>query len=170
MYRPKHFERLLFETHSLSQCSPFVPVWSSRTKTRHRQKPPCDMAGASLNLVHPLIDSNDISWLGGIHSVLCALSQAWPITVSFPHEVFEHFSWCFMSSVGFDFRHYFFMPIFWLSITGIGQKIHKGWHHKLICQWLYFQLTLNGIARHSVCPLVSSLCSHSQIMKTSLFT
>lgn len=63
---------MLFELCSLSQCSVFVPVWNSTIKTTHRQKLPYDLAGASLNLVHPLIDSDDISWLGGIlFSVLC---------------------------------------------------------------------------------------------------
>lgn len=45
------------------------------------QKPPCAMADASLNPICSQIDSNDILWSGGY--ILSALSQAWPITVSF---------------------------------------------------------------------------------------
>lgn len=88
-FRGDQFVWLLFEPYSLSEWFLFVPVWSSMMKAPHIREPPCDMADASSNLVHPLIDRNDISWLGGIHSVF---SQAWPITMSFPHKVLEHLS------------------------------------------------------------------------------
>lgn len=65
------FERLLFEPYSLSHCSLFVPISSGMMKAPQTQEPPCDTADASLHHAHPLIDTNDISWLGG-----SALSQA----------------------------------------------------------------------------------------------
>lgn len=48
--------------------SSFFSARICRMKDPHRQKPPCAMAAAIFNPICLLIDSNDISWLEGIHS------------------------------------------------------------------------------------------------------
>lgn len=66
--------------------------------------------------------------------------------------------------VGFDFRH-FFVPVFELSITTIGQERHKGfWHHKLV--WSVV-LCLTDLKLFSKAPLFCCL-THVPSMKMSL--
>lgn len=84
--------------------------------------------------------------------------------MSFPNEVFEHVFFNVSSPlwVGFDFRH-FFVPVFELSITAIGQERHKGfWHHKFV--WSVV-LCLTDLKLFSKAPLFCCLTHAPSMLK-----
>lgn len=54
--------------HIFCHSAHYLVLFEAEWWKLHRQEPPYDMASACFNLIHPLTDSDDISWLEGIHS------------------------------------------------------------------------------------------------------